>query len=78
MSHAVLVCPVVSPVHHHSVQAVALLLHVELKAPYPFLDHLALSHQAGKYYLKLQLQHQAWYGQSLAGISKVSQTLLFC
>ena len=55
MSPVVLVCPVVSLVHHHVVQAVALLLHghllvhaldpqlnitqVGMKAPNPFLDH---------------------------------------
>ena len=57
MSPVVLVCPVVSLVHHHGVQAVALLLHghllehaldprltimqVGLKAPNPLLDHTA-------------------------------------
>ena len=57
MSPVVLVCPVVSLVHHHGVQAVALLLHghllvhaldpqltitqIGLKAPNPLLDHSA-------------------------------------
>ena len=85
MSPVVLVCPVVSLVHHHGVQAVALLLHghllvhavdprltitqAGLKAPNPLLDHPALSHQAGKHHLKLQLRHLLWYGHSLARIS---------
>ena len=63
MLPVVLVCPVVSLMHHHGVQAVALLLNghllvyaldprltntqVGLKAPNPLHDHLALSHQAG-------------------------------
>ena len=39
----------------------------------------ALSHQAGRHHLKLQLWHQPWYnGHSLAGLSKVSQTFLLC
>ena len=62
MSPLVMVCPVVSLVHHHGVQAVALLLHghllvhaldprltitqVCLKAPNLLLDHPTLSHQA--------------------------------
>ena len=59
MSPVVLVCPVVSLMHHHGVQAVALLLHghllvhtldpqltitqVGLKAPKPLLDHRPVS-----------------------------------
>ena len=93
MLSVVLVCPVASLVHHHDVQAVALLLHglllvhaldprltitqVGMKAPNSLLDHLALSHQAGKHHFKLQLRHQLWYGHSLARISKVSHTLQF-
>ena len=89
-----LVFPVMSLVHHHSVQAVALLLHghllvcaldtrltitqVGLSAPNPLLDLPALSHQAGRHHLKLQLRHQPWYGHSLAGLSKVSKILLVC
>ena len=61
MSPVVLVCPVVSLVHHHGVQAVALRLdghlrlhafdprltitQVDLKAPNHLLAHPALSHQ---------------------------------
>ena len=75
-------------------QAIALLVHehlfvcaldpcltitqVGLKAPDPFLDLPALSHQAGRHHLKLQLRHQPWYVHSLAGLSQVSQTLLVC
>ena len=71
-----LVFPVVSLVHHLSVQAVALLLHGQLfecaldtpltimqdglKAPDPLLDCPALSHQTGRHDLKLQLRHQPW------------------
>ena len=44
--------------------------------PDPLLDLPALSHQAGGHHLKLQFRHQPWYGHSLAGLSKVSQTLL--
>ena len=94
VTRVVLVFPVVSLVHHHSVQAVSLLLHghlfvraldprltitqVGLKAPDPLLDLPAQSHQAGRHHLKLQLRHKPWYGHSLAGLSKVSQTLLVC
>ena len=69
----------------HTVQAVALLLHgqlfecaldprltipqVGLKAPYPLLDLPALSHQAGRHHLKLQLGDQPLYGHILAGLS---------
>ena len=90
----VLVFPVVSGVHHLSVQAVALLLHgqlfvcaldprltitqVGLKAPDPLLNLPVLSHQAGRHHLKLQFQHQPWYGLTLAGLSRVPQTLLVC
>ena len=82
----VLVFPVVSLVHHHSVQAVALLLHghlfvraldprltilqVGLKAPDPLLDLPDLSHQAERHHLKLQLQHKPWYGHSLASLQR--------
>ena len=94
MSPVVLVCPAVSLVHHHSVQAVAQLLHghlfvhahdprltitqVGLKACDPLFELPALSHQAGRHHLKLQLRHKPWYGHSLAGLSKISQTLLVC
>ena len=80
MSPVVLVCLVVSLVHHHGVQAVALLLHghllvyaldpcftirqVGLKACNPRLDLPALSHQTGRHHLKLQLGHQPWYWHS--------------
>ena len=94
MSPVVLVCLVVSLVHHHGVQAVALMLHghllvyaldpcftirqVGLKARNARLDFPALSHHAGRHHLNLQLQHKPCYGHSLAGLSKVSQTLVAC
>ena len=80
MSPVVLVCLVVSLVHHHGVQAVALLLYGHLlvyaldpcltimqdglKARNPCLDLPALSHQSGRHHLKLQLGHQPRYGHS--------------
>ena len=73
MSPVVLVCLLVSLVHHHDVQAVVLLLHghllvyaldpfftkrqVGLKAGNPRLNLPALSHQAGRHHLKIQLGH---------------------
>ena len=73
MSPVVLVCLVVSHVHHHGVQSVALLLHGHflVYAIDPCftnrqvgLDLPALSHQTGRHHLKLQLGHQPRYGHS--------------
>ena len=68
----VLVFPVVSLVHHHSVQALLLhghlfvraldprltILQVGLNAPDPLLDLPAMSQQAGRPHIKLQLRHK--------------------
>ena len=82
------------PCAYLGVQAVAMLLHgqllvhaldprltithVGLKAPDPLLDLPARSYEAGRHHLKLQLRHPLQVGHSKAGLSKVSQTFLFC
>ena len=74
MSPVALVCPVVSLLHHHGVQAVALLLQgqllvhvhdpcltirqVSLKTCNLLIDLPAPPHQAGIQHLKLQIRHQ--------------------
>ena len=46
---------------------------VGLKAPDPLLNLPALSHQAGRHHLKLQVRHQPWYVHSLVyDILKIS------
>ena len=65
-----------SPVYCWYSQLCPTITQVGLKAPAPLLDLPALSHQAGRHHLKLQLRHQPWYRHSLAWPSKVSQTLI--
>ena len=86
----VLVFPVVSLVHHLAGGSPAAAWTLLCMCPWSSPHYnagwpegsqspprsFALSHQAGRHHLKLQLQHQPWYLHSLPGLSKVSQTLL--